>query len=100
MDDSSKKIVMIITAAALGTIAVMAFNNYNQPAPEAIIVSEPAPAKAKPSPTQSSAPVNDGPTIEEIPAINGAPSMILDNNDGSQNDQGNQDAPAPPDNVQ
>lgn len=104
MDDSSKKIVMIITAAALGTIVVMAFNNYNQPAPEAIIVSEPAPAKAmpaaKPSPTQSSAPVNDGPTIEEIPAINGAPSMILDNNYGSQNDQGNQDAPAPADNVQ
>lgn len=107
MDDSSKKIVMIITAAALGIMAVMAFNNYNQPAPdntEAAVVSEPAPVETvpavKPSPTQSSAPMNDGPTNEDIPAINGAPSMILDNVNGYQNDQGNKDAPAPADNVQ
>ncbi len=107
MDDSSKKIVMIIAAAALGIMAVMGFNNYNEPAAEnteANIVSEPAPTKtapaAEPSPIQSSVPVNDGPTIEEIPAIDGAPSMILDNVDGSQNDQGNKDAPTPADNVQ
>ena len=51
MDDSSKKIVMIITAAALGIMAVMAFNNYNQPAPdntEAAVVSEPAPVETVP----------------------------------------------------
>lgn len=104
MDDSSKKIVMIITAAALGTMAVMAFNNYNQPAPDAAIAPEPAPAEvapaATPSPPQSSPPVNDSPTIEDIPAIDGAPSMILDNVNGSQDGQGNKDAPAPVDNVQ
>jgi len=53
-----------------------------------------------PSPAQSSAPANAAPMIEDIPAINGAPSMILDNNDGNQNDENNKDGPAPAANVQ
>ena len=104
MDDSSKKIVMIIAGAALATLAVMAFRYYNQPLPEAPVVAvapEPAPPEAMqvaaPTPAPSSAPANAIPTIEEIPAINGAPSMVLDNNDGNQSSK---DASAPANNIQ
>jgi len=102
MDASSKKIVKIIAAATLGTMAVMAFKYYNQPAAENAAIAEmsaPAPAPiapvVQPAPTQSTPPVNNGPTFEDVQAINGAPSMILDSNDGSQKGQDNKDAPAP-----
>lgn len=104
MDDSSKKIVMIIAGASLATMAVMAFRYYNQPPPEAPVATEapePAPPKAvqvaAPSPAPPSPPANAVPTIEQIPAINGAPSMVLDNNDGNQSSK---DAPAPTNNIQ
>jgi len=104
MDDSSKKIVMIIAAATLGTIAVMAFRNYSKPVVEkAQTAKASAPASAKitpvenpsPTPSPSPSPVNDDPTTEDIPAIDGTPSMIFESHDGIQNGQVNKDAPAP-----
>ena len=82
MDSSSKKVVMFIFAVALGIIAVMAYNDYNRPAvenPTPVAAPEPAPVMAEPSaaPIQTSSPAGTFSANEDIPAINGEPSMKL-----------------------
>jgi len=109
MDNSSKKVVVIIAAAALGIMAVMAFNNYNQPAAEIAPIAdapEAVPADTSSAVTQSQAqvqaaePINAAPITDDIPAINGEPSMILEGSNNAVNEEGNGETPATADTME
>lgn len=105
MDSSSKKIVMIIAAATLAIIAVMAFNNYNMAEAEKASVDTTAPAPVDPqpatvaTPAPAPQPANGGPVTESVQAIDGSPSMILDNEGSNNLDGNNKDAPVPTDDT-
>lgn len=107
MDNSSKKIVLIISAAALVIMAVMAFNTSNQPAAQTPPIADAPEAgqastvtAAKPEQAQAPDPVNAAPTTGDIQAINGEPSMILEGSDINIGGESNRDEPATTDNVQ
>lgn len=100
MDNSSRKIVGLIAIVAFTVMAVIIGKSYAdsvsapsdpvaQTAPEALSdADEAAAAKDQPA-TAASEFSTDVPVPEEIPAINGEPSMVLP----SSNDNVSNDAP-------
>lgn len=97
MDSSSRKIVALIAIFTITVLAVMAGSYYTnaQNAESTAAVPPPAPLNdeaeadkaAGTTPKAGTGFSSDVPKAEEIPAINGAPSMVFDND-------GNADTPA------
>lgn len=104
MDRSSRKVVKFVAIGAITIMAVIAGSYFADPqVPESTAATEPPPPlndqaeaaiSAGSQPSANSEFSSDVPMAQDIPAINGAPSMTFENDQANQsNPRVNKDDP-------